>query len=74
MEQRRRIAHFAGVAAPALAFAEPPDGIEAFYAGLGVVVAATVLDGDCGLDVMQRMLSQPGSYEGRAQLRRDISD
>jgi hypothetical protein len=70
----RCIHYLAGVAAPALAFAEPPIGIEAFYASLGVVVSATVVDGDCGLDVMQRMLSQPGSYEGRVQLRREISD
>ena len=37
---------------PAVAFAEPPTGIEAFYASLGVAVSATVVDGDCGLDVM----------------------
>ena len=67
--------YVAGVAAPVPEDAPgDPCGIEAFYWTLGVVVSATVTDGDCGLDVTQRMLAQPGSYEGRVQLRIETSD
>jgi len=67
--------YIAGVRVPLPAVAsEHACGIETFYAKLGIATSATVVDGDCGLDVMQRMLSQPGSYEGRVQLRTELSD
>ena len=42
---------------------------ERVYQGLGVVPLGTVIDGDCGLDVMTTMLSRPQTFEARKELR-----
>ena len=47
---------------------------ERLYSSLGVVALGTVVDGDCGIDVMTLMLSRPSSLEARKQLRVDLSD
>ena len=47
---------------------------ERLYQSLGVVVIGSVVDGDCGLDVMTMMLSLPRTLEARTKLRTDISD
>ena len=49
-------------------------GFEAFYASLGVAPIATVMDGDCALDVMTMMLGIPPSAGGRSQLRVQIRE
>ena len=46
----------------------------AMYASLGVACLATVVDGDCGLDVMTMMLGSPNSFQARKDLRIEISD
>jgi hypothetical protein len=70
--------HFvAGVQIPGTAVAGDGDvagGFEVFYAELGVAVRATVVDGDCGLDVMDMMLGRPPSRASRNELRVEISD
>ena len=50
------------------------DGFEAFYAALGITAMASILDGDCAFDVMQMMLAETASFEGRTALRGEISD
>ena len=47
---------------------------EELYASLGVVVLGTVVDGDCGIDVMTMMLSRPSTAAARKQLRIELSD
>ena len=42
---------------------------ERLYQGLGVVPMGTVIDGDCGLDVMTTMLGRPDTYQSRCDLR-----
>ena len=45
-----------------------------FYHALGILAMSTVMDGDCGLDVMTRMVGRPHTIEARNQLRVEISD
>ena len=55
---------------------DPPSAcsFEALYGGIGVAVLASVLDGDCALDVMTMMLGIPPSAAARADLRIELSD
>jgi len=46
----------------------------ALYTSLGIAPLPSVVDGDCGLDVMHMMLEQPGSLQARRRLRIEISD
>jgi hypothetical protein len=55
----------AGVAATAF---------EKMYNEFGLVVLGTVVDGDCGIDVMTMMLSSPSTLEARKELRIELSD
>jgi len=67
--------HFiAGVPMPQAAVAENACGFEVFYAKLGVATLSSVVDGDCGLDVMSMMLGRPTSAASRAALRVELSD
>ena len=45
--------------------------IEGYYSALGVAALGTVMDGDCGIDVMCQMLSLPQTLAQRAALRED---
>ena len=47
---------------------------EALYASIGVACVASVVDGDCGLDVMTMMLGIAASFSARKDLRIEISD
>jgi len=63
------------VADAAVADADPSaTEFDQLYSSLGVVVLGTVVDGDCGIDAMTMMLSQPSSIDARKQLRIEISD
>lgn len=67
--------HFvAGIAIPQSAVAATACGFEIFYAALGVATLASVLDGDCGLDVMTMMLGRPTAFVDRSALRVELSD
>ena len=66
--------YVAGIKVPETAVAGNACGIDVYYAKLGVATCATVRDEDCGLDVMERMLPKPDSFESRKQLRIDIRD
>ena len=48
------------------------DSIEAFYMQLGVGLMATVMDGDCGIDVACLMLGLPQTLENRRKIREDM--
>ena len=66
--------YVAGIQVPPTAVAEYGNNFELFYAGLGVAVRPTVMDGDCAFDVMNMMLATPLSLEARTQLRIELSD
>ena len=73
-----RCRHYVAAVA-ALVGAEAPAAAEkvsfqAFYESRGVALLGSVVDGDCGIDVMNMMLNQHQSQENRAQLRKEISD
>ena len=42
---------------------------QAFYEARGIVLLGSVVDGDCGVDVMNMMLGKPQSLENRTELR-----
>ena len=44
------------------------------YDKLGIVVLGSVMDGDCGVDVMTMMLGMPQNKDARSALRVEISD
>jgi hypothetical protein len=70
-----RTSHFMGACVmPAAAVAEGICGFEAFYASLGLAVLPTVMEGDCGLDVMCLMLGLTQSLDAREALRIELSD
>ena len=48
--------------------------MQAFYSRLGMVLLGTIVDNDCGLDVMCMMLQLPQTSEQRGELRIGISD
>lgn len=66
--------YVAGLSIPACEVSESACSFEALYASLGVGVMTTVLDGDCGLEVMTMMLGIPSTPETRNALRIEISD
>jgi hypothetical protein len=67
--------HFvAGIKVPECKALESALSIETLYASLGVAIIASVMDGDCALDVMTMMLGIPPSEAARKELRIDISD
>jgi hypothetical protein len=71
----KTINHFVGGChIPGTAVAADADGLEAFYAALGITPLASILDGDCAFDVMQLMLGEKASFQGRTKLRIEISD
>ena len=47
---------------------------EVLYASFGVAIMSTVVDGDCGLDVMTLMLGKGSSFSFRRDLRMELSD
>ena len=51
-----------------------PTAFEKMYHKQSRVIIPTVLDGDCGFDVMTKMLGLPQTYHARTQLRTEISD
>ena len=70
-----RVGHYVGGAqVPASAVAEETQDFELLYASLGIATLPTVMDGDCGLDVMNMMLAQPSTFDSRKQLRIELSD
>ena len=75
-----RCRHYvAAVAAPdvaAVAASDSKDAMnfQAFYESRGIVLLGSVVDGDCGVDVMNMMLDKPQSLENRTQLRIELSD
>ena len=66
--------YVAGIVVPECKVTTDACSFEALYASLGVAVMASVVDGDCGLDVMTMMLGIAPSAEARADLRIEISD
>ena len=71
----KTINHFVGGChIPGTAVAADADGLEAFYAALGIPPLASILDGDCAFDVMQLMLGEKASFQGRTELRIEIAD
>ena len=74
----KKTCHYVGgISIPGTAVAGNADftcGFEVFYAKLGIAVLATVVDGDCGLDVMCMMLGRPPSQATMSELRVAISD
>ena len=67
--------HFvAGIKMPECQVLESSYSFEALYVSLGVAIIASVLDGDCALDVMTMMLGIPPSSSARRDLRIELSD
>ena len=67
--------HFVGgCRVPVTAVADNTHKFKALYASIGIAPVPSVVDGDCGLDVMNMMLEQPGSFDARRRLRLEISD
>ena len=50
------------------------DGIESFYARLGIVLLGTVMGGDSGIDTACMMLGLPHTSTNRNALRQEIAD
>lgn len=48
--------------------------MENMYQGLGVYLQGTVMDGDCGIDVMTQMLAMPETLASRQRIRQDLSE
>ncbi len=57
---------------PETAVADKNFKVEVLYASIGIAILGTVLDGDCGLEVMNMMLAQPLSLNARHELRTEI--
>ena len=66
--------YVAGIHIPQCEITEQTCSFEALYASLGVACVASVVDGDCGLDVMTMMLGIAPSFAARKELRIEISD
>ena len=67
--------HFVGaVAMEAPDISEDAMRFDVMYAEMGVGILPTVLDGDCGMDVMTDMLGIDQTVESRNALRRELSD
>ena len=47
---------------------------QAFYQSRGIALLGSVVDGDCGIDVMNMMLDKPQSMDARTELRIELSD
>ena len=47
---------------------------ERMYQKLGIVVLTSVMEGDCGVDVMTMMLGMPQNKDARSALRVEIHD
>ena len=63
--------HFVGAAFIGSPLDAAATGLEQFYQPEGVVLLGTVVDGDCGIDVMCNMLHSEQSKEARRRLRED---
>ena len=50
------------------------DSMTAVYSRCGILVLETVVDGNCGIDVMCQMEQIEASAENMINIRRDISD
>ena len=67
--------HFvAGIRMPECEVFETSCNFETLYASLGVAIMASILNGDCALDVMTIMLGIAPSASARSGLRRELSD
>ena len=66
--------HFVAGHVSSTPLADQSSGIRGFYAQRQVVVIATVVDGDCGLDVACLMLGLPRTRENRWDLRNALAD
>jgi hypothetical protein len=69
--------YVACIPVPGTAVAEMPDwsgSFELFYTQLGLAVLATVINGDCGFDVMDMMLGRESTLSSRSDVRIAISD
>ena len=74
-----RCRHYVAAVAAALGALDAPAAkdalnFQAFYESRGVVLLGSVVDGDCGVDVMNMMLGSPQSLENRTQLRIELSE
>ena len=70
-----RTCHFvAGITIPECKTPPTACSFEALYASLGVAILASVLDGNCALDVMTMMLGMSPSEPARNDLRIELSD
>ena len=67
--------HFvAGIRMPECEVFETSCNFETLYASLGVAIMTSILNGDCGLDVMTIMLGIAPSASARSGLRIELSD
>ena len=66
--------HFIAGHVSSTPLADHSSGIRGFYAQRQVVVIATVVDGDCGLDVACLMLGLPRTLANRSELRHALAD
>ena len=66
--------YIAGIQIPECEILEETCSFEALYTSIGVACVASVVDGDCGLDVMTMMLGIAASFSARKDLRIEISD
>ena len=66
--------HFVAGHVSSTPLADQSSGIRGFYAQRQVVVIATVVDGDCGLDVACLMLGLPRTLNNRWDLRNALAD
>ena len=64
----------AGVGVPESQVEASACDFEVLYASLGVAIMATVVDGDCAMDVMTLMLGKGPSFFFRRDLRIELSD
>ena len=63
--------HFVGAAFVKEPMGSSDNPLEHFYQRIGVVLLGTVVDGDCGIDVMCSMLDLPHTPRRRSLLRED---
>ena len=64
--------HSVGLAPMAMEIKQSDISIEGFYRNRGYAVLGTVIDGDCGLDVMCMMASEPQTLRQRACIREEL--
>ena len=71
---RHYVAAVAALPAEAIPVDADTASAQTFYASRGVVIIGSVVDGDCGIDVMNMMLDQQQTRSARNKLRDELSD